>query len=55
MAKNYDIAVLIDFYGEMLTAKQRDFLEYYYNEVFYTINRWNSYHLLDKKEVQNDQ
>lgn len=32
MAKNYDIAVLIDFYGEMLTAKQRDFLEYYYND-----------------------
>jgi len=32
MAKNYEIAVLIDFYGEMLTAKQRDFLEYYYND-----------------------
>lgn len=32
MAKNYDIAILIDFYGEMLTAKQRDFLEYYYND-----------------------
>lgn len=30
MAKNYEIATLIDFYGEMLTAKQRDFLEYYY-------------------------
>ncbi|MBQ2846757.1 MAG: DNA-binding protein [Clostridia bacterium] len=26
------MAVLIDFYGEMLTAKQRDFLEYYYND-----------------------
>lgn len=32
LAKNYEIAVLIDFYGEMLTAKQRDFLEYYYND-----------------------
>ncbi|MBQ7122335.1 MAG: YlxM family DNA-binding protein [Clostridia bacterium] len=32
VAKNYEIAVLIDFYGEMLTAKQRDFLEYYYND-----------------------
>ena len=32
MAKNYEIAILIDFYGEMLTAKQRDFLEYYYND-----------------------
>ena len=32
MAKNYEIAILFDFYGEMLTAKQRDFLEYYYND-----------------------
>lgn len=32
MAKNYEIAMLIDFYGEMLTVKQRDFLEYYYND-----------------------
>lgn len=32
LAKNYEIAILIDFYGEMLTAKQRDFLEYYYND-----------------------
>ena len=32
MAKNYEMAVLIDFYCEMLTAKQRDFLEYYYND-----------------------
>ncbi len=32
MAKNYEMAVLIDFYGEMLTVKQRDFLEYYYND-----------------------
>ena len=32
MAKNYEMAVLIDFYGEMLTAKQRDFLEDYYND-----------------------
>jgi len=26
------IAMLMDFYGEMLTDKQRDFLEYYYHE-----------------------
>ena len=32
MAKNYEMAVLIDFYGEMLTEKQRSFLEYYYND-----------------------
>ena len=32
MAKNYDLAILIDFYGEMLTEKQRTFLEYYYND-----------------------
>ena len=32
MAKNLDMAVLLDFYGEMLTVKQRDFLEYYYDE-----------------------
>ena len=30
MAKNYDMAVLMDFYGDMLTEKQRSFLEYYY-------------------------
>ena len=32
MAKNYEMALLIDFYGEMLTEKQRSFLEYYYND-----------------------
>ncbi len=32
VAKNYDLAILIDFYGEMLTEKQRSFLEYYYND-----------------------
>ncbi len=32
MAKNLDITMLLDFYGEMLTAKQRDFLGYYYND-----------------------
>lgn len=32
MAKNYEMAILIDFYGEMLTEKQRAFLEYYYND-----------------------
>lgn len=32
MAKDYEMAVLLDFYGEMLTEKQRSFLEYYYND-----------------------
>ena len=32
MAKNLEISNLLDFYGEMLTEKQRDFLDYYYNE-----------------------
>ena len=32
VAKNYEMAFLLDFYGEMLTEKQRSFLEYYYND-----------------------
>lgn len=32
MAKDFSVALLLDFYGELLTEKQRDFLEYYYNE-----------------------
>lgn len=32
MAKNLDITILLDFYGDMLTPKQREFLDYYYNE-----------------------
>ena len=32
MAKDYSVALLLDFYGELLTEKQREFLEYYYNE-----------------------
>ncbi len=32
MAKNLQITVLLDFYGDMLTEKQRDFLGYYYND-----------------------
>ncbi|NLO45177.1 MAG: DNA-binding protein [Clostridiales bacterium] len=31
MAKNLEVAILLDFYGEMLTEKQRSFLEYYYD------------------------
>ena len=30
--KNLEFSVFLDFYGEMLTAKQREVLEYYYNE-----------------------
>ncbi|MBQ7638166.1 MAG: YlxM family DNA-binding protein [Clostridia bacterium] len=32
MAKDLEIAVLLDFYGDMLTPKQREFIDYYYNE-----------------------
>ncbi|MPM57538.1 hypothetical protein SDC9_104360 [bioreactor metagenome] len=32
MAKDLQIALLLDFYGEMLTEKQRTFLEYYYDD-----------------------
>lgn len=32
MAKNLEVAILLDFYGDMLTDKQRDFLDYYYND-----------------------
>ena len=32
MAKNLEISFLLDFYGDMLTEKQRDVIEYYYNE-----------------------
>lgn len=32
MAKNLEITILLDFYGDMLTPKQREFLELYYNE-----------------------
>jgi len=32
MAKNLEVSYLLDFYGELLTQKQRDFLIYYYDE-----------------------
>jgi len=32
LAKNLEITMLLDFYGEMLTEKQRSFLEYYYDD-----------------------
>ena len=32
MAKNLQVPLLLDFYGEMLTDKQRDFIDLYYNE-----------------------
>lgn len=32
MAKNLDIILLFDFYGEMLTQKQQDFICFYYDE-----------------------
>ena len=32
MAKNLEISHLLDFYGTMLTKKQRSVMEYYYND-----------------------
>ncbi len=32
MAKNLDIVLLADYYGEMLTENQRKFIEYYYSD-----------------------
>lgn len=32
MAKNLDVIMLFDIYGEMLTEKQQDFISYYYND-----------------------
>ena len=32
MANNIEISMLFDLYGEALTAKQRDYLNYYYND-----------------------
>jgi hypothetical protein len=32
LAKNLEITILLDFYGDMLTEKQRDFISYYYND-----------------------
>lgn len=32
MAKNLDVIMLFDIYGEMLTEKQQDFISYYYDD-----------------------
>ena len=32
MEKNLSVAVLLDFYGDMLTDKQRDVIDLYYNQ-----------------------
>ncbi len=32
LANNVEITILYDFYGDMLTEKQRDFLNFYYND-----------------------
>ena len=32
MAKDLDVIILFDIYGEMLTQKQQDFISYYYND-----------------------
>lgn len=32
MAKNLEISILLDYYGNMLTEKQREVVQWYYNE-----------------------
>ena len=32
MANNIEVSMLLDLYGETLTTKQRDYLNYYYND-----------------------
>ncbi len=32
MSKNLEVSALLDFYGQMLTDKQREAVEYYYND-----------------------
>lgn len=32
MAKDLDVVLLTDYYGEMLTENQRKFIDYYYND-----------------------
>lgn len=32
MAKNLEVSILLDFYGDMLTEKQKNVVELYYNE-----------------------
>jgi predicted DNA-binding protein YlxM (UPF0122 family) len=32
VAKNLDVVLLTDYYGEMLTENQRKFIDYYYND-----------------------
>ncbi len=32
MAKDLDVIILFDIYGDMLTKKQQDFISYYYND-----------------------
>ena len=32
MSKNLDLVILLDFYGDMLTDKQKEVVELYYNE-----------------------
>ena len=34
MAKNLEISYLLDYYGDVLTQKQRDVMEQYYNDDF---------------------
>lgn len=32
MAKNLEMSILLDYYGECLPSRQREFLDYYYND-----------------------
>ena len=39
MAKDFEMGYLLDFYGEVLTPKQREMLRQYYNCLLYTSPR----------------